>query len=328
MMTKDLNLLAIRSFSPDQDIPRILSLRASAEAIDQVGIDISEQALRAQLNLPGHDPVHDRWVVDAPVGSSSLIASALVRLSPGASIADANIIVHPDWRRLGVGSAFLSKITERARQLNAESIEICANGRHFAAPGFLQKHGFIPQGAYTELRLTDDVRLPPVVWPYGYSMCPYTEVQDLSILTQAMNLSYIPLWGHQEVSEDEMASWLPNFNQQGLFLVFSEKGRVIGISRVESSPERSLKNGKPTGYIDAPGIVPQHRRLDLYRALILTGIRWLHEQDQTLIEMESWGDKLEVLKMYRELGFKDMRQLVCYKVKLIADDDVDVSISP
>ena len=36
--------------------------------------------------------------------------------------------------------------------------------------------------------------------------------------------------------------------------------------------------------------------------------------------MESWGDKLEVLKMYRELGFKDMRQLVCYQFDLAKGD--------
>jgi ribosomal protein S18 acetylase RimI-like enzyme len=184
-------------------------------------------------------------------------------------------------------------------------------------PKFLEKHGFV-RGAYTELRINKDVRLPPVVWPYGYTLRPYTEVQDMSILTQAMNLCYIPLWGHQEVSQDDVASWLPDFDQNGLFLVFSEKGRVIGISRVELSPERSQINGKPTGYIDAPGIVPQHRRLDLYRALVLTGVRWLRDQGQSLVEMESWGDKLEVLKMYRELGFKDLRQLVCYELKVTA----------
>ncbi|OGO66509.1 MAG: hypothetical protein A2030_01395 [Chloroflexi bacterium RBG_19FT_COMBO_50_10] len=320
-MAVDINLLPVRSFSPEQDISRILSLRASAEAVDQEGIEINEQALRAQLNLPGHDPILDRWVIDDPNDNSALIASALIRLTPGTDIADANIVVHPDWRHLGVAGMLLSRVIERAYQLNASSIQVIANAKHTDTPVFLHKHGFVSQGAYTELRLEVDVRLPPVIWPYGYTMRPYSEVQDLSILTQAMNLSYIPLWGHQEVSQEEMVSWLPNFNLPGLFLVFSEKGRVIGICRVEPSPDRTQKNGKPTGYIDAPGVVPQHRRLDLYRALVLSGIRWLREQGQILIEMESWGDKLEVLKMYRELGFKDIRQLVCYKRKLITQDN-------
>ena len=317
MMILDINLLPIRSIYPEKDIPWLLSLYAAVEAADQEGIEISEQTLLAQRNLPGHNPALDRWVIDAPDGNSSLIASALIILPPGAEMADANIIVHPSWRNLGVGSVLLSRVIERARQLKAGSIQVFANAKHTHAHGFLQKHGFISQGAYTELRLTEGVRLPPVIWPYGYTMHPYTEVQDISILTQAMNLSYIPFWGHREVSEAEMASWLPNFNQEGLFLVFSEKGRVIGISRVEPSGERSLKNGKPTGYIDAPGVVPQHRRLDLYRALVLTGIKWLQGQGQVLIEIESWGDKLEVLKMYRELGFEEIRQLVSYKLCLV-----------
>ena len=203
----------------------------------------------------------------------------------------------------------------------AKSIQVYANTKHTDAHIFLQQHGFISQGAYTELRLEDGIRLPPVIWPFGYTMHPYSEVQDISILTQAMNLSYIPLWGHREVSENEMAALLSDFVQDGLFLVFSEKGRVIGISRAEPSAERTLKNGRPTGYIDAPGIVPQHRRLDLYRALVLTGIKWLRDQGQVLVEMESWGDKLENLKMYRELGFKDIRQQVCYKLLLIPQNN-------
>jgi mycothiol synthase len=315
-MTVDINRFPIREFLPDHDIPRLLSLHATVEATDQEGIEINEQTLLAQLNLPGHDPVHDRWVIDSPEVKSTLIGSADIMLTSGTGEANANIIVHPDWRHLGVGKILLTRVIERARQLKAGSIQVFANAKHMDAPAFLNKHGFISQGAYTELRLTEDVRLPPVIWPYGYTMRPYIEVQDISILTQAMNLSYIPLWGHREVSQGEMASWLPNFNQEGLFLVFSEKGRVVGISRVELSPERTQKNGKPTGYIDAPGVVPQHRRLDLYRALVLTGIKWLRNQALTLIEMESWGDKLEVLKMYRELGFKDIRQLVSYELIL------------
>ena len=327
-MSVDVGHFPIRSFSPDQDIPRILSLRAAVEAVDQQGIEISEQVLRLQLNLPGHDPLHDRWVVDAPDGEPALIASALIRLNPGTTIADANILVHPTWRHQGLANDLLTRIIARARQLNSSAIQIFASSRQADAQGFLRKHWFIPQGAYTEMRLPADVRLPPVIWPFGYTLRTYKNVNDISILTQAMNLGYVPLWGHQEVSEDEMASWLSGFNQDGLFLVFSEKGRVIGISRTEPSPERTHKNGQHTGYIDAPGIVPQHRRLDLYRALVLTGIRWLREQGYSLIEMESWGDKLEVLKMYRELGFTDLRQLISYRLVISGSQNPAAPASP
>ncbi len=312
----DINLLPIVPFAFEQDISRILSLRAAAESVDQEGMEISEQALLAQVRLPGHDPLKDRWIINSPNDASMLVASALVRLAPGSGCAEANILVHPDWRHLGVGSLLLSRVMERARQLDAGVLQIYANPKHPAATAFLARHGLTPQGSYTELRLAPETRLPPVIWPFGYEMRPYSQVQDLSALTQVMNLGYIPLWGHQEVSESQMASWLPEFDPEGVFMVFSEKGRPVGISRAEASPERSNRNNTPTGFIDAPGVVPQHRRLDLYRALVLTGIQYLREHAHPLVEMESWGDKLEVLKMYRELGFTDLRQLTCYEIQL------------
>lgn len=308
--------ITTRSFSPAQDIPRLVSLYRDVEAADQLGTDTSEQAIRQHIELSGPELLQDRWVVEAPGESGALIASALARLSSSDQVLDANITVHPAWRRNGIGSSLLSRVVARGCEQHASSVRIYADSRLPAAASFLLKNGFSLQGTYTELRLAQGVRLPPVIWPFGYTMRSYAEVQDLRLLAEAMNLSYIPLWGHHEVSEAEMAAWLSDFEQQGLFLVFSEKGRVVGISRTEPSPERSTKNGMPTGYIDAPGIVPQHRRLDLYRALVLTGIRWLQNQGQSIIEMESWGDKLEVLKMYHELGFKDLRQLVCYALAL------------
>jgi mycothiol synthase len=309
--------LVIRSFLTDQDIPRLLALFAAVEATDNTGNLVTEQSFRQQLESPGHDPLKDRWVVEAPGNPSELIGSALVRAAQAADVSEANILVHPAWRRQGIGSMLLSRVVERSRQLGSTGLQIFASSSHPAAPAFLQKHAFVAQGAYTELRLKENVHLPPVIWPYGYIMRPYDEVQDLSILAQAMNLSYIPLWGHHQVTEKELSSWLPGFIQEAIFLVFSEKGRVVGISRVEPSPERTLKNGVPTGLIDAPGVVPQHRRLDLYRALVLTGIRWLQSHRQTVVEMESWGDKLEVLKMYRELGFNEFRQYVCYQLEFV-----------
>ena len=113
-----------------------------------------------------------------------------------------------------------------------------------------------------------------------------------------------------------MAGYLAEFDPQGLFLVFSEKNRPVGVSRVEMSAERSAKNGVPTGYIDSPGIYSPHRRLDLYRALLLTGMKWLQGQGAALIELESWGDKQEVLRSYFDLGFHILRQVITYQRKV------------
>ena len=81
-MTLINNHLPIRLFSPEQDIPRLLSLYAAVEAADQDGTEFTEQTLRAQQNLPGHNPALDRWVIDAPDDSTSLISLSSDHSSP------------------------------------------------------------------------------------------------------------------------------------------------------------------------------------------------------------------------------------------------------
>ena len=109
-MTHNINHSPIRSFSPEQDIPRLLSLYADVEAADHEGYRINRQDLIALLSVPGHNPALDRWVIDSPDGSSSLIASALIIFPPGAETANANIIVHPGARNQGLGNVLLSRV--------------------------------------------------------------------------------------------------------------------------------------------------------------------------------------------------------------------------
>ncbi len=319
--------IIFRPYSPSDDLPRLLRLRLAVEAEDQSGDEVSEEALRAQLALPGHDPTRDRTVALDPTDPDTLLGYNLVWLPPGEQNAQANVIVHPAWRRQGIGRALLEQALTHLRQLGAAQVNIYAHQSHPAAGPFLRAHGFQPAGAYTELRAPADKRLPPTVWPYGYQVRSYAEVQELAILTQAMNECYQDLPGHNPVSQAQMAEWLPQFTPAGLFLLFSEKNRPVGISRVEMSAERSAKNGVPTGYIDSPGIFSPHRRLDLYRALLLTGMKWLQSQGAALIELESWGDKQEVLRSYFELGFQVIRQVVTYQ-RVLTDQSPALTLDP
>jgi mycothiol synthase len=312
-----MNTFTIRPFSLEADIPAILRLRAAVEAVDQQGVETSEAELRAQLALPGHDPAQDRWVAELPGNAAELAGYALVWVAPGADTAHTNVVVHPEYRRQGLGTTLLHHALQRGLALGATQAEIYANASHPAAGSFLRKHGFAPQGAYTEMRASIPARLPAAVWPYGYTLKTYAEVQDIAILTQAFNRSYAGLWGHHpDVSETQMAGWLAEFDPNGLFLVFSPSGKVVGVSRVERNADRSARNHAPTGYIDAPGLHHHHRRMDLYRALLLTGLHWLQGQEQTLVELESWGDKAEILKLYGEFGFTTLRQEIGYRRSL------------
>ena len=104
-----------RHFAPEADIPRLVDLYTGVEAHDQDGQVIDEAVVRDQLVASDHAPVEDRWVVQDPNDQNKLIGFCAL-WKPLADVnADAQIVVHPDWRRLGLGSKLLHRTTARAR---------------------------------------------------------------------------------------------------------------------------------------------------------------------------------------------------------------------
>lgn len=305
----------LRAFDPSVDLTRIFELRHQAEQFDQDGIAIILNAIRAQLSIPGHDPVRDRVLAVLAQNPNRVVGYAVIWADD--HTASVQVVVHPNYRRRGLGSALLDCILDRADELNVTTVNCFAAGGNLAANAFLSAREFIRQGAYTELQSTGEQPLPPGQFPSGFTVRPYSEIRDLGTLTRAMDDCYQGLWGHQNVTETQMAEWLPDFIQQGLFLLFSpDDGNAVGISRVEISKERTEFNQKLTGYIDAPGILPNYRDRDLYLPLLLHGMHWLQEQKVELIEMESWGDDPALLASYQSYGFKTVRSQISYQKRI------------
>lgn len=308
--------LIIREFSKETDIPGLLQLFGEAEAVDHVGYLEDVDSLNQQLSLTGDDPNHVRWVMPHPDDPAKFLGFAVYWMHPEKKTARFDLLIHPDWRRQGLGTQLTTTIIENCHNMGGIFLEVSVDTKIPSSEAYLQKAGFQPQGSYHEMRKMIPARLPTPVWPYGYQVRTYAEVQDITALTYAMNVSYEGLWGHQEVTEDQMSSWLQHFRQDSLFLVYSPSGKLVGISRVDIDKARSMKNDIPTGYIDAPGFHHHHRRMDLYRALLLQGMHWLQNQNQEMVEMESWGEKKEILNLYLDMGFETIRTRVTYRLLL------------
>jgi len=305
--------LPIRNFSADQDLQGLLRLLNEGAIADRTGALTHIAELHAGMQLPGHDPNLDCFVAEFPDNPARLAGYAAAWVAPDSDSATISLHVHPQWRGKGLSDALMESILARARSLGATQAQMTFNSRRPGVVDFLKSQGFTRQGAYTELRAPGEQDLPAPDWPQGFSVRSYAQLQDLPLLTQAMNQCYHGLWGHQHASLEQMAEWLASWNEDGLFLIFGPGKELAGISRVEPNTERTEQNGQPTGYIDAPGFMPKYRRPELYRALLLTGMRWLQSQGQTLIEMESWGDQPEILQMYGQFGFTVLRQFVAYQ---------------
>lgn len=296
----------IRPFAPEDDLPRLVRAMAEVEAVDHDGEDSSEETLRGHLTLPGHDPVRDRWVAAAPDDPDTLLGWGFVWVAPGETLATLTGAVHPAWRGKGIGGRLMALALDRARALGATRAGIYAGSRNEAAGAFLRRRGFAAVSANTLLRIAGDVSLPKPDVSSGYTLRTYADNPDLALFQRAVNRCYEGLWGHHTVPEEVVAEWLPTLDPASIFFLIGPDGDVAGTVRTE-------RYGEPIGYVDAPGVVPEHRQDGLYIPLLLVAMRRLREGAPKAIELESWGDAPETLAQYEALGFVVVRQAVAYE---------------
>lgn len=304
-----------RHFDANTDVPRLAQLLARIEAVDHAGEDISVETLQAQLTLTGHDPSQDRWVVSQLDDDEQLLGVGIVAKVPQNLYADIYVGVHPIWRKQGIGGALLQRVVARAQTLQAQDILASIDSPHRDAQDFLRKRSFAPIAAYTVLQLASNKALPQPVWPTSYVIRAYDPTHDFPLLLEMYNRAFQGLWGHWEhVTAEDLHGFMEEMNVDGIFLLFTQAGEVVGTCHGETSMQQlSERRGKRTGYLDAPGVVPEQRTNNLYLPLLLHAAHWVRGQEPVDIEMESWGDDPGVLAQYQEVGFEKVQQQGIYR---------------
>ena len=305
-----------RPFMPETDFAPMVALLGAVEASDHDGEDVSDATLREQLGWPGHDPELDRVValVDA---SEEMLAGygALFKTASDAN-ADVYVAVHPSWRRKGIGARLLSLLAERARSRDAEGLRCYANAANPAATAFLGMQGFTSLAAYTRLVAEDVSTFPPVPALPGFQVRTYDQSADPAVFMQAVNRAYEGLWGHHQLTVEEVTQWLPTLATEGILLLFAATDDIAGICRVEINTRLSKLRRRRTALVDAPGIVPENRDQGHYRPLLLKALQWAIQRQVERIELESWGDAPALLDEYRALGFVTLQEAISYQRQL------------
>lgn len=306
----------IRHYAPEQDLSALARMLTEIESIDRDGEDTSEEYLRASLAWPNYRPDQDVWVAEA---EGKLVGYGVAFEQPSQSCT-IYVVVHPTYRRKGLGSQLLELTLNRAREVGSKHVLVYANKHNEASNLFLAHHGFQQVGSSGSLKLTAHIESDPAEFPEGFTLRRYSEVNDPLILLEALNKCYLGMWGHQHndnPSEEErkFPRFLNYYSADDILLLFDEKNSILGICSLKSQGKRE-EDGALSDLLDGPGIIQEFREQGYQRPMVLAGIQHLRQRGNRTITLEFWGDNENALNIYRALGFEMVHRYIAHHKEL------------
>ena len=296
-----------RPFQAATDTTALVAIHNAVDEAAGRAPSLTAERLAASLAAPD---VY-RWVAVAPDRAGEVVGyGVLFRQNVDRCYAD--LRVHPDWRRQGVGGLLLAEIAAQAQAWRARWLTIDVDAANQDALLFLLTQGFRYRGDTWALLAPAEIEFRPPAWPVGYTARTYAEAGNVPLLVEVSNRGFGDMWGHWEntpglVDEAHMAHTLEEFDPRGIFLVFDGSGAAVAHCRTIAAA-----GAEQPHILDEPGIVPEHRAAGLHAPLVLTAAHWLRAQGERPIRLESWGDTADTVALYTTLGFTLIEHEVSY----------------
>lgn len=265
------------------------------------GMTTSETEQRALARLPGRNLETDRFLA---FEKDILVGYGDVWHSPANTAADSHIAVHPDYRRQGVASKLLEQLQTRAQTLGATTLNAYADPLHPEASPFLEAQHFGLAGYFRRLEHSAPNTVAAFPLPAGFSLLPYTRVNQPDLLQRAYASCYQDMFGHKVPLAATIQHLLSLYAHAHIFLLFKE-AEVVGVCRVDIDEDGA-------GHIDAAGLAKPYRQLELLQSLTAHALEVLRNAGCQHIDMVSWGDQQATIKAYRTMGFRVTKEVPGY----------------
>ncbi|MGY4709499.1 mycothiol synthase [Mycolicibacterium sp. CBM1] len=281
----------------------------------RAGLTESEQIqvralIDAAARADGVAPVGEQVLRELPhartghllAGDDASGVRGYLNLTPGRDGADAmgELVVHPDARRRGLGTALLRAATEES----GGRIRFWAHGTRPAAQAVAEALGMTVKRELLQMQrsLRD---LPDVVVPDGIRIRTYAGPVDDPALLRVNNaaFSWHPEqggWTESDLDERRNEAW---FDPGGLFLAFDAgTGGLLGFHWTKIHPDEF-----GLGEVYVVGVDPAEQGRGLGRVLTLVGVshlaQRLGEAEEPVVMLYVEADNTAAVRTYDRLGF-------------------------
>lgn len=225
------------------------------------------------------------------------------------------LIVHPEHRNQGHGSALFDTVLDAARAAGDDAVRVWSHTDHADAAKLADRAGFtrvrellIMGAAASDLRLTE-LKLPDDVLLRTFQ--PGRDEQAV-IDVNARAFSWHPEQGAMTASDLAAAEQEDWFDADGFFLA-ERSGDLLGFHWTKVHPPGPQSGSEPEGEVYVVGVDPAAQGTGLGTALTIAGLAYLRERGLPKVILYVEGDNPAAIAVYRKLGFDTESTAVQYE---------------
>ena len=305
------------------DLPALVTLVNEADTYDQLERATTLEEMEHEMSWPNYYPETDCFLA---YKNGRLVGYGDLFFRRGqenaASVAYTWGVVHPRWRRLGIGRRLLQVLEQRASARAAEAGEkaVCvqARGRDIEDDriALFESMGMERVRYFFDMVRPIDNGLPPVEMPPGFRLRTFDPARDLEAVWEVDVRAFRDHWGWTGFPFEEFRHWVhqPGFRPE-LWLLAEEEtsGQVAGICLNRIDPERIARTGRQEGLVNTLGVLREYRKLGLGSALLAQSLRILRQAGMDAAHLGADAENLTgAIRLYERLDFGVRKTTVVY----------------
>ncbi|WP_433834213.1 mycothiol synthase [Actinoplanes sp. CA-015351] len=253
-------------------------------------------------------PLSEDAVLGLRGAGRHLLSFAGDRLAGYAYISDSSgeLVVHPDFRRAGHGTALLAAA-------GPGPLTFWAHGDNPGASAFASRNGFDRVRVLWQMRRSLLLPLPSIPVPAGVTLRAFSPGHDEQawLDVNARAFAHHPEQGRWTLDDLLAREAEPWFDPAGFLLAVDITDKVLGFHWTKVHP--AAGDDPALGEIYVLGVDPSGHRRGLGVALSVAGLRHLAAQGLTMSNLYVDESNAGAVKLYRGLGYGIHKTDVSYQ---------------